>query len=130
MVERAHAGFHGRARFAAHIDFARRILPDQHDGEPGHQAMRPRQPPRVFGDARAQVRRNRLAVDDARAHALPAAFSSAGMSVAGLPSSFTRLIRALAPAAMLTSHGAMASMSASSRTRALLASPSLGAART
>ena len=68
MVERAHAAADGRLGLAADIDLARRIVADQHDREPGHQAAVARQPVRRVGDLAAQLRRDGLAVDDPRGH--------------------------------------------------------------
>ena len=72
VIERAHAGLdRPSCALLRDIDLARRIVADQHDREAGRDD---RAPPASratsAADARAQVRRDRLAVDDRRAHAL------------------------------------------------------------
>src|SRR5262249_4174522 len=57
-------------------------------------------------------------------------FSSTATSAAPVPATFSRLIRALAPATKATSRGAMPSVLATSWISAAFASPSLAAART
>ena len=69
VIERAHAAADGRLGLAGDIDLARRVVADQHHREPRHQAAVARQPMRRVRDLAAQLRRDRLAVDDPRGHA-------------------------------------------------------------
>jgi hypothetical protein len=77
MLEARHPRLARRPAFRTHIDHARRILADEYHGkarrtpgggfEGGHEA----------GDLRAQVRRERLAVDADRGHIAPCVISEA-----------------------------------------------------
>ena len=71
MIERPHAAADGHLHLAADIDLARRIVADQHDREPGRDAAVADQPVHRVGDLAAQVRRDRLAVDDVCRHVRP-----------------------------------------------------------
>ena len=68
IVERPHADFDHRARFAGDVGLAGRIVADQHDRQSGHDAVRGGQAMRLGFDRSAQRRRDRLAVDDASRH--------------------------------------------------------------
>ena len=67
-VERLHANFDHGARFAADIGFARRIFADQDHRQAGNETVRGRKPPRLRRHGGAQLRGDRLAVDDAGGH--------------------------------------------------------------
>ena len=67
-IERLHADFDDGARFAADIGFAGRIFADQDHRQAGHETLRGRKPPRLRRHGGAQLRSNRLAVDDAGGH--------------------------------------------------------------
>src|SRR5215470_7842703 len=132
MVERAHAAVQRHFLLGADIDFARRIVADQNHREPGDEAALLAQSAYFVPDPGAQFRRNGLAVDDLRAHALaaPTIRSSARASAALSPTILTRFTRVAAPATTPTARGATSSVRASSRTSAAFASPPVGAART
>src|SRR5690242_11811003 len=68
MIERPHARFDGLLRLRADIDGARGVLADQHHGEAGLHIVLACEPLRFCGDTRAQLRGDRLAVDDACRH--------------------------------------------------------------
>ena len=69
VIERAHAASGGHLHLAADIDLARRIVADQHDREPRHDAAVARQPAHRVRHLAAQVGCDRLAVDDVCGHA-------------------------------------------------------------
>ena len=73
-VERLHADFDHGARFAAHIGFACRIFADQDHRQTGNETMRGRQAPRLRRYGGAQLRGDRLAVDDAGRHGVQKTF--------------------------------------------------------
>src|SRR5207302_5538957 len=107
MIERAHAGLFSLLGLAAHVHRACGIVADQHDCQSGLQRVPGTQAPHLGGDARAQVRRDRLAVDDPCGHdghvyRAPESFSSAAASPAASPTIFTRLMRAVAPPTIST----------------------------
>ena len=55
-----HAGLGHRLGLVADIDLARRIVADQHDGNPRHDAAIAPQPVHGIRDLAAQIRRDRL----------------------------------------------------------------------
>ena len=122
----------------ADVDLARRIVADQHDGEPRRDALLAHQPGRV-GDLGRAARRDRLAVDDACAHGLSAIEAALvrtagrGQDSAAFPqpdnvARFTAGARRR-PASRLTSRAERrAPWRAASQRR--VGSPSLAAART
>src|SRR5262245_17696652 len=131
MVERLHAGFDRHLLLAADVDLARRIAADQHDRETRHHTMVARQPCDLDRDLRARRCRDRFAVDDCGSHFVtPVSRSKLVASAPPLPAIFSRLMRAVSPAISDTRVGGTASVRAINCTRALLASPSLAAART
>ena len=91
--------------------------------------------PNLGGNARAQVRRDGLAVDDPCGHdghvyRAPERFSSAAASPAASPTIFTRLMRAVAPPTISTRDSGTPSALARTRQSASFAAPSCGAGRT
>ncbi len=67
-IEGAHARFRDGLGFVADIDFARRIISDQHDRDAGHDAPVAAQTVHGIRNLAAQVGCDCLAVDDTRAH--------------------------------------------------------------
>ena len=68
VVEGLHAGFGHGLGLGADIDFARRIVADENDGNPRHDAAVAAQPVHGIRDLAAQIRGDRLSVNDTRAH--------------------------------------------------------------
>ena len=73
-IERLHADFDDGARLAADIGFARRIFADQDHRQAGNETLRGRQAPRLRRHGGAQLRGDRLAVDDAGSHGVQKTF--------------------------------------------------------
>src|SRR5207302_1979995 len=79
--------------------FTRRIVAEQHDRKPRHNAVRGRQKLRLGFDGYTQISSDRLAVDDLGAHAM--AFNSRpsnASSICASPAIRSRLRRAAEPA--------------------------------
>src|SRR5262245_714258 len=151
-------GAHARVRYSpglgAHINFAGRVVANQHHGNAWHDAAVAPQAVNGVRDLAAQVGRNGFAVNDARAHVLSSYgagakrdgrdwpghdnnfypvllnLSSAAASVGPSPEITSRLSRPDAPAARTISRGGTPNVFANNRIRAALASPSDGTART
>ena len=73
-IKRLHADFDDSARLAAHVGFARRIFADQDHRQAGNETMRGCKPPRLRRHGGAQLRGDRLAVDDAGRHGVQKTF--------------------------------------------------------
>ena len=72
------AAFARVVALAAHVHIACRIISHQHHSQAGDNSVRGFQFRALIGNARAQTRRRRLAIDDPRAHCSPPiAFSRA-----------------------------------------------------
>src|SRR5262249_15356528 len=120
-----------------HVDLAGRILTDQHDGEPGGEAVLGLQRPHLLGDAAAEPGRERLAIDDLGAsdrrvvHAVVLRASSQGSSAcirrAGSPCKWIILRRSAAPATTAKADFGSSKAFASSAITAAFALPSSGA---
>src|SRR5262249_12507649 len=131
MIERLHADFGHRARFAGDIGLTGRIVAEQHHGKSGHDAMR--------GAQRLRLRFHR----GAQSGGLPLPVNVVGPllllwlsrptppSSFGAPPQMQKLLpRPPPPAVISICRGASPSSCATSRRSASLAWPSNGAART
>src|SRR5262249_35220844 len=121
VVERTQTQFLGNLAFVTDIDLTRRIVSNQHRGEPGHQIVLGLQPRSLRSDPGAEVFRERFAVDDLRRHLASPNWASRESALAGISNILLRL--ALPPArAMLDL--VTPSVSASSAISAAFALPS------
>src|SRR6516165_810950 len=140
MVERPHPAAGGQFHLAADVALACRVVADEHDGKAGYDMAVAGEPVHGIRHLAAQVRGDRLPVNDPRGHAGPVRaarfaglvqiFARAAASPAALPETLTRLRRALSPATRLTSRWGTPSVAAMSLTSAAFACPSDGGART